>query len=52
MTLEQLSIEIKQLIIDGKGKCPVYFKDGHASLPVSRVMTDKLSTVDVVVLKY
>lgn len=52
MTLDQLFIEIKQLIIDGKGKCPVYFKDGHASLPVSRVLTDKMVQVDIIVLKY
>lgn len=51
MTLEQLKIEIDQLVIDGKGKHYVYFKDGPMFYPVSRVMTDKLINLNVVLLK-
>lgn len=51
MTLEQLKIEIDQLIIDGKGKYPVYFQDKPVSFPVSRVGVGKLVNLNVVILK-
>ena len=52
MTLEQLKAHIDLLIENGKGKYPVYFRDGPMSYPVSRVLIDKLlDKINVILLK-
>lgn len=52
MTLKELAIELDRLILEGNGSRPVYFNHASMSLPVSRVLTDKIVNIDVIILKY